>query len=240
MLPASLVQSACEIIEAARPVLVDAILADLYKNTFWHTRYQNTGQEYARSVAHYHLNSLIAAIKTGDPNIFADHWAWDRPVMVMRGACTHHMHEFIDSTARAVAQVLHHDFLLVEPSFAAAHRALDYEQPYCRALSQVRETLIERISQRVCPDAARLDAYRRWSRYHLSYLEDAAAMSKPEVFRNFEEWVRDRMLLRGESPSKLSDGLRVVAEELERALPPEMAAEFGPSLRAAQAAIAAG
>lgn len=226
MLPVSLVDSACDIIETARPMLVDAILTDLYQKTFWQVRYDDYGREYARTITHYHLNNLITALKAGEPAIFADYWAWKRPVMLLQGACTHHLHEFIDSTARPVARVLREGFPLAEPCFAAAHRALEYEQPACQALNAKRKAIIDGAAARLCPTESERASYRSDVCYHLSYLEDAAVMGKPQLFHLHTEWVQHTLKEQGRDVEKLNAALQALKIELEQALEPEVAAVF--------------
>lgn len=233
MLPVSLVDSACNLIEAARPMLVNAILADLYQNSFWQKRFDDYGRDYAHRVTHYHLNYLVTAIKSHEPVIFADYFAWNRPALVVQGACTHHMHEFIDSTARPVALVLRDGFPLAEPCFAAAHRALEYEQPACRALSEQREAILRGSLARLGAPESRPASDERDMRYHLSYLEDAAAMGKPELFRQHVEWERRECMENDCPPAVLATALRALRDELEGALPLEFAAVFTAPLQTA-------
>ncbi len=233
MLPVSLVDSVCNIIEAARSMLVNAILADLYQNPFWQKRFDDYGRDYAHRVTHYHLNYLVTAIKSHEPVIFADYFAWNRPALVVQGACTHHLHEFIDSTARPVALVLRDGFPLAEPCFAAAHRALEYEQPACRALNELREAILQGSLARLGAPENRPVSDERDMRYHLSYLEDTAAMGKPELFRQHVEWERRDCLENDLPPAALAAALGALGDELEQALPSEFSAVFTAPLRAA-------
>lgn len=233
MLPVSLVHSACDILEAARPILVDAFLADLYQNNFWKIRYDDYGRDFHRTDAQYHLNYLITALKLGQTDIYANYWANYRPVMVLRGACTRHVHELIDSTARPVALALQDGFPLVEPCFSAAHKALDYPQPFCQALRERQADIIECVAAQWCPDESRRAPYRRDLQYHLSYLEDTVVAGKPELFRQYLEWVCHFLMESGLPPKQLVHALALLDRALQRYLTPEMAAPFLAVLRGA-------
>lgn len=234
MLPASLVDSACVILEAARPLLVDAILADLYKNPFWKMRFDEYGREHAHLDSQYHLNYLLTALRSDSRRIYPDYWVQYRQVMVQRGACTHHVHEFIDCTARQVGLVLREAFPLAEPHFAASHLALEYELPACLALRAQREVIIERVTRKVSPLEDEPNSTRRDMRYHLSYLEDAAAFGQPELFLQYVQWVRHFLMEFGLRPAGLAGSLQALDEALEQTLSAESAAVFTAVLRAAQ------
>lgn len=231
MLPASLVDPACEILESARPLLTDAILADLYANTFWKNRFDDYGRGFARVDTQYHLNYLITALRSDSRSIYPDYWVRYRLVMVQRGACTHHVHEFIDCTARQVGLVLREAFPLAEPHFAASHLALEYDLPACRALSGQRDAIIERVTQMVSPLDDELKSTRRDMRYHLSYLEDAAALERPELFTQYAQWVRQFLMEFGLRPAGLAGALQALDEALMQMLPAESAAVFTAMLR---------
>ncbi len=231
MLPASLVDSACEILESARPLLADAILADLYTNPFWKNRFDEYGRGYARIDIQYHLNYLITALRSDSRNIYPDYWVKYRLVMVQRGACTHHVQEFIACTARQVGLVLREAFPLAEPYFAAAHRGLEYDLPACRALSAQREAIIERVTQKVSPQDDERILTRRDMRYHLSYLEDATALERPELFTQYVQWVRQFLMEFGLRPAGLTGALQALDEALTQMLPAESASVFTAVLR---------
>lgn len=233
MLPVSLVQSACDIIESASPMLVNAVLVDLYQNSFWNARYEEDGIARARSEAQDHIHNLIAAIQAGEVDVYAGYWANYRLMMVQRGASTHHVHEVIDSTACEVGLTLRDGFPLAEPCFAAAHRALAYDHPACRALSDCCEAILERALARVKVPQGSSRLYRRDLRYCLSYLEDAVALDRPELFRQYLGFARQFLVEYGVRPAELAAGLQVLDEEIERALPPEFSAVFTALLRAA-------
>ena len=226
MLPASLVDSACEILESARPLLTDAILADLYTNPFWKNRFDEYGREYARIDIQSHLNSLITALRSDSRASYPDYWVGYRLVMVQRGACTRHVHECIACTARQVGLVLSEAFPLAEPHFAAAHRGLEYDLPACKALSAQRDAIIERVAGQISPLEDERGSTRRDVRYHLSYLEDAAALDRPELFAQYAQSVRQIPMEFG-----LAGALQALDEAMTQMLSAESAAVFTAVLR---------
>lgn len=233
MLPVSLVQSACDIIKTARPILVNVVLLDLYQNTFWNARYEEDGFACARTEVQQHIQNLIASIQTGKVDAYAAYWAEYRARMVERGACTYHVHEAIACTACEVGLILRDGFPLAEPCFAAAHRALAYDHPACRALSDHCEDILERAMARLSPPEGKFKPYRRDLHYHLSYLEDAAVLDRPDLFRQHLDFVRPFLAEYGVRAADLAGSLQVLGEEIERALPAEFAALFTGLLRAA-------
>jgi hypothetical protein len=226
VLPVSLVQSACDIIETARPMLVDAILADLCQNIIWNARCEESGFAYSHADAHHQLDFLTAAIRSADTERYASYWVDYRLEILQRGACTHHVHRLIDSTACAVALTLRDGFLLAEPCFSAAHRALAYAQPACQALNRNGDAILEGTLARWLPAEGGATPALHDLRYHLSYLEDALALDRPALFRQHLAWLERSPAEYGFHPARLDDNLRVLGEEIRRFLPPEFAAGF--------------
>jgi hypothetical protein len=225
----------CAAIEAVRGPLVDSVVADLYPNPFWDDRYGARGRSLCQDDNHHHLNYLIAAIRTGSPDVIAFYYKWLQTLLVSRGMCTYHIRQNMERMEAHLRARLPEAWPAIEPYHRAGYDGLAYEHPACQALAahaaQIAEATTARMyasnpfwEQQFGPRGRVL--CRDDNLYHLSYLQDAVGADVPAHFGNYLEWLAGFFGRRGFDAEHLRADLRVLMDELARALPPLPAQPF--------------
>jgi hypothetical protein len=228
------VTTLAEQIEARAPALAARALEQMYRNPFWHERFGERGRRFAQQDGEFHLSYLVQALTAGDPRVLTGYARWLQPVLTTRGMCTLH----IDDNFARLACVLGDEIAEAAPAIAmleAARDALRYNAGPARDLQEA--------APRVA-DTAAGELYRRhpdwesrWGdagrdrccedlRYHLSYLADAIALDRGNVFTAYVEWIGGFLERRGVAIEHLRESLQVMRDvvlqqhDLAAAAPP--------------------
>ena len=183
----------------AAPISRRAVDA-MYADPFWDARFGERGRRHADEDGDFHVGYLAEALRLGSTAHFANYARWLRSVLVARGMCTRHLSEQLRCVADAVdalgALPSPEDARVVRAYVDAARDGLRYPEGSLgsrlqdaepRAAAAAEEALAARFygasglppRDRLRADAADL----------LSYLADAAALERPDLFAEHAEWL---------------------------------------------------
>ena len=228
-------------IEAVRRPVVEAALIDQYRNPFWEDRYGERGHVFSNQDNHYHLDFLIAAIKTDNQASFSDTIQWLQILLVHRGMCSRHICQNLDSLKDHLQAALPQHWENIAPYWQAGYRGLEYEHPACRALEAQAESIANAATRRIYGgDSFWMKQYGERGQvlchednlFHLSYLEDAIGASAEHIFGKYLAWLTGFMAKRGIVGSHIQIDLHILAEEIAHVLPAELANPFDAILSA--------
>jgi len=225
------------------PALSRRVIEDMYRNPFWIERFGVRGRGNADQDGGYHVSYLVEAVRSGSPSVMTRYAQWLRSVLVSRGMCTRHLADNFTRLADAIAAEEEPTFTIAVDLLRQSEAALLYEPPAPRTLQLQALTLARATAVRLRGDYP--DWYQEsdtgWRRcqddllYHLSYLADAVAASRTDLFTGYVRFVAGFLQKRGVPTSHLDATLETLATKLQAAGAP--ADEGLPLLRAAQAAL---
>jgi hypothetical protein len=157
-------------IEAAANDLTDRVLAEMYKNPFWHARYGERADKHGRQDGLFHLKYLSEALTSDDANVMEQYARWLQALLTTRGMCTRHIDE---------------NFALLA---AAIREKIPDSEPAGVMLDRARKALLDPASP-----ARTLQDYipRLPAKLHdyASYAADALHLNQPKVFTDYVSFV---------------------------------------------------
>ena len=211
-------------LEARGPQISARIIAEMYQNPFWKERFGDRGRKHADQDGNYHLSYLIQALMARDAAVLTSYARWLQSVLTTRGMCTRHLADNFERLERAIGEEIE-DASLATEYLREARAALRYDNGPGRELQDLAgsivDTVVETLEQRH-PDwlAQRGEAGRRSCRddihYHLSYLSDAVALGRPELFTEHTDWIDDFLRRRNLPAEHLHQTLKIVAEVISQ------------------------
>ena len=228
-------------IEAQAVALTRRVLGEMYANLFWQERFGERGRQRAEEDGRYHLTYLAEALRAESPEILVNYARWLRTVLTTRGMCSRHLAENFARLAAAIR-----DEVVVGGEEAArylewAEAALVYDRGPARAIQLAAPTLADQavaVLYARHPDwrgsggTAGQQRCRDDILYHLSYLADAVALGRADLFADYVRWIAAFLERCGIPREHLQEALAVLDESLA-GLPAR-------DRRAAREALAAG
>ncbi|AKT36907.1 hypothetical protein [Chondromyces crocatus] len=213
-------------IEGRASELAEDALTEMYQDPFWEARYGERGRRFAREDGQFHVRYLVEALRAGSPDTLCNYARWLQPLLTTRGMCTLHLAENFERLAVAIRRVEQD----AEPAVAylgAATSALTYPPGLARELQEHATAIAARV---MAPGASagsaevpHADDRAASAAMLLSYLADALALGKPELFMNHLSWAADFLHERGTPRGRLitrlqgiSEGLRVLSDDSRR------------------------
>lgn len=188
------IESLCSALESIRRPLVQAIFADLYRNPFWEDRYGETGIAFISRDLDQHLDYLLTAVRLRSPEYLTEYFRWVRHIIILRGMCTRHLEQVLDSLTSHLNTLLSAEqFNAVSPFLEAAREAILYTNYACRTLASAVDPIAVKVAAQIYSDdeqLARRELCRRDVLLHLSYLMDAVEKANPEIFYGHVEWLK--------------------------------------------------
>lgn len=196
-------------VESLAATITDRVLEEMYRDPFWDDRFGTRGRVFAEQDGRYHLAYLCTALRSGDSGPLVSYAAWLQSVLTTRGMCTRHL----DENFARIASVLEDMFgVRVEPALsllAKAREALLYPQTAARALQLSSSEWAARALQAMGP-RARPETPANLA-VLLSYMADAVALGRGDVFFDYVRFAEDHLVRRGaprDYPSALLAALR--------------------------------
>jgi hypothetical protein len=193
------------------PHLVAYTIDHACSGTFWEERFGERGRKHIAADTAHHLEYLITALQLGTPSVMEGYARWLQSILTVRGMCTRHIEMSFDALTTAIGRDVPHSDLAVDYMNAAlaalAYRALTPRAIQERSAELVREaTRLARTraasqfrsSRDVDPSRVERDVT-----YLLSYLTDAVALQRPDVFQNHTGWIAGYHVRRGHSEQYL-------------------------------------
>lgn len=213
---------------AAGPRLVDRVLAEMYENPFWVERFGARAHTHGREDGLYHITYACNAIEAGDVGVIENYARWLQQVLTTRGMCSRHLADNFDRLAAAIRDEPWPGKQAAIDVFAAAARALHYEDSIAGGL-QARTMIIARAATLDLhanhPDGPAADQARCIDdlSYHLSYLADAIALSRPQVFGDYIRWLGEFLAKRSVPRTHLAASLDALEAQIAKQFPAAVA-----------------
>lgn len=209
-------------LEDRGPELSARVIAEMYQDPFWSERFGARGRKHANQDGNYHISYLIQALTARDVAVLAAYARWLQSVLTTRGMCTRHLADNFERLERAIADEIEDPQVAVN-YLREARAALRYHDGPARELQDLAESVagaaVDALYQR------HPDWLSRWGEagksvcrddihYHLSYLSDAIALARPELFSAYAAWIRDFQRRRDLPAEHLPQTLEVVSQLL--------------------------
>ena len=189
------------------------VVAKLYENPFWEDRFGARGRRFSEEDGQYHLSYLgqaLAAGDRGDVAILVNYARWLRGVLVSRGMSSRHLAENFTLLAAVLGKEPLPGIDGVEPGvefLERAARSLRYEDGPASVLQAHEEAILASAIATICaqhagwispvPQQTTLrDFLDDELRTYLSYLADAVASGKLEIFTKYINWHSDFLMRR--------------------------------------------
>lgn len=232
-----------EEVQRRGPALSRQVIEQMYRNPFWAERFGPRGRTHADQDGGYHVAYLVEAVRSGSPSVMTRYAQWLRSVLVSRGMCTRHLAENFARLADAFAADGEPALPIAVDLLRQAEAALLYEAPAARALQDGAPGLAHAVAGQLRAAHPEWDggAQDGWARceddllYHLSYLADAVASDRAELFVSYARFMAGFLDKRGVALSHLQAVLVALGERLQADGAP---ANVGlPVLQAALAAL---
>ena len=235
-----------DLLEARAGGLAARAMEAMYADPFWDERFGERGRVRAAEDGRYHVTYLVEALRAASPDILANYARWLRTVLVTRGMCSRHLAENFARLGDAIASERIPGSASALEYLSAAQDALAYRDGPAGALEGATPELVRRTVASLAqehPD--RLDRRgddRRTRRgddllYHLSYLADAVALGRSELFADYARWIAGFLARRGIPAAHLAGTLASLDAALE-SLAPEDRDAVRAALSAGRAALA--
>ena len=165
-------------IEAHAEQVARTVYARVYRDPFWDARFGKRGHYHTERDGNYHLSYLAQAVRARAPKVMAEYALWARGMLVPRGMCSHHLAENFGMIRDALAeQGIAGDAAAI---LDAAALALTYTDGPSGALDRIAEGAVGTLAVQ----GGTSSTARDW-RHHLSYLADAVALGRPELFSDY-------------------------------------------------------
>lgn len=213
-----------ERLEARGPQISARVIAEMYQNPFWSERFGDRGRKHADQDGNYHLSYLLQALVARDVAVLTSYARWLQSVLTTRGMCTRHLADNFERLERAIADEIEDPQIAIN-YLREARAALRYHAGPARELQDLAESVadaaVEALYQR------HPDWLSRWGEagksvcrddihYHLSYLSDAIALGRPELFSAYTAWIGDFLRRRDIPAEHLPQTLEVVSQLLSQ------------------------
>jgi len=183
-------------IESRVDDLASRAFAGMYRDPFWDARFGERGRRHALEDQRHHLRHLILALRLERPEMMEEYARWLQVVLTSRGMCSRHL---ADNFTLLATLVESENPASVDPArhyLEDAIQALIYADGPAGAVHETMEPLIDRTelrlftAERTGPRvSADLRSRSRNDLAHmLSYLADALALGKPDLFVGHVRW----------------------------------------------------
>ena len=221
----ALLERTAATILAQRTVLAEMVVAEMYRNPFWQARYGDRGKIRALEDAGLNLDNLAAVLRLGIVAELGYHYRWLRDVLVVRGMCSRHVQETMGAICLALTAALPADQADTGCAWLrVAEGTLLYDHPFAQALAPREAAVILGALQRLAvpgragsPNSDSREGQDL--RYHLSYLTDALALDRPDLFTSYAAWVAGFLPTVGATVAGLRAGLQALNDALAAELP---------------------
>ena len=180
-----------EILEKLRtegPALSQRVLDDMYADPFWTARFGDKGRRHANEDSDFHLRYLGRAIAAGDPAVMVRYARWLREVLATRGMCTRHLDDNFRRLSELVVQQRWPGGDLAAGFLQAARESLRWEEGPAAALQADAARVEAEIAKGALAEPAR-DL--------VSYLIDALALQRHDLFAAHVRWMQSHLAGRG-------------------------------------------
>ncbi len=155
---------------------------EMYRRPFWSERFGDRGRHHSDEDGNHHVSYLIEALSAREPDVLRRYARWLQPVLTTRGLCTRHLDQNFEHLQAIVKSEVPNSGAAVE-LLQVAREALVYTEGPGRALQLWAAALSRAVRDRL-PDADFEDVDD-----HLSYLADAAALDRTDLFAAYARFM---------------------------------------------------
>ena len=195
-----------DLLEARAGALAGRAMEAMYANPFWDERFGERGRVRAAEDGRYHVTYLAEALRAASPDILTNYARWLRTVLVTRGMCSRHLAENFARLAEAIEADQIPGSASALEYLSAARDALAYRDGPAEALDAVTPKLVRQTAAHLAREHP--DWLDRWGHgvrtrceddllYHLSYLADAVASGRSDLFAEYARWIAGFLARRG-------------------------------------------
>ncbi|MCY1036797.1 hypothetical protein OV207_35500 [Corallococcus sp. BB11-1] len=190
-------------LDARMQAIATASAQPLYADPFWSARYgEQRARRFGDEDAVFHVRYLVQALDAGRPAILEDYARWLRTLLVTRGMCSRHLDQHFQGLLLALqAEGLGPDTL---PGIyvQAARDALRHPTGAAGRLEDAAPAVVEAVAQRLKGEAGPENRTRleEETRLHLSYLSDALALERADLWEAHLQWYEGFWPQRGLAP----------------------------------------
>jgi hypothetical protein len=199
-------------------------MAEMYEDPFWDARFGERGRRFSGEDGRYHVRYLVEALRAGTPETLTQYARWLQSVLTTRGMCSRHLAENFERLARIIRDSVEGAELAVA-YLRAAEEALLYPGGPAREVQDASGAVAALVAQKE-PESSPAREGRPGGagqaddpRTVLSYLADAMALGRPEIFVDHLAWLASFLAQRGAQRDRLTRTLSAMEEALE-VLPP--------------------
>jgi hypothetical protein len=162
---------------------------------FWDERFGERGRRHAANDAGYHVQYLVSALRLRTPSVLTGYARWLQGILTPRGMCTLHIEEHFRALSGAVSEQGIPGADTASAYLEEAIAALRYNAGPSRAVQDAADGLVDEAWRllaerhpgwREAPGESRVRADLR---FLLSYLADAVALNRAEVFGSYIAWI---------------------------------------------------
>jgi hypothetical protein len=228
----------------------------MYQDPFWDERFGERGRRFSQEDNGHHVNYLVQALRADAPDLLTGYARWLQGLLTTRGMCSRHIAENFGRLADAIRAEGIGDAGPAYTLLDAASTALTYDDGPARAVQVAAESIAIRAAEAVVgrhqdrpsllltgagdtdpEDDDGAAVIRDDLLYLLSYLADALANGRPDLFVQHVRWSDDFFTRHGRPAGYLRDLLLVLDGVLAAALGKD-AATVGAVVQAGRAALA--
>ena len=180
-------KSLSEMLLASAEAIGGRAIAEMYRDPFWDERFGPRGRRFSDEDSRHHVSYLAAALDANDPQVLTKYAHWLRGVLVSRGMCSRHLAENYRRLARAIEAEEIPGARDAAALLEQAITALLYPPGPSRRLQDASGEIAARlaaewVAREPAPGAELRDRAEADLAQHLSYLADACACGRPELF----------------------------------------------------------
>ncbi|AFE07759.1 hypothetical protein COCOR_07812 [Corallococcus coralloides DSM 2259] len=193
-------------VEARTAPIASASVQALYEDPFWAARYGiQRARRFGDEDAVFHVRYLVQALDASRPAILEDYARWLRTLLVTRGMCSLHLDQHFDGLARALQAEGFGPGSLPHTYVQSARQALHYQEGPAHAVESDAAAIISAVVRRTegpLPTGSR-PRLEQEVRLQLSYLSDALALERADLWDAHLQWYAGFWPQRGLCPLTL-------------------------------------
>jgi hypothetical protein len=207
------------------PTIAERSVERVHQNPFW---FEKFGEPSARKFGHedalFHVSYLVKALQLNSPTLFPDYARWLQTMLTTRGMATLHLEQTLQGLADSIKGEGLPEVELALAHIRAALTALIYPAGAARPVMLGRTALVNATLERL--DEQKPDWVLGWGdegrtlasrelKVVLTYLADALALRRPELFEANLRWYAGFLKGRGISEETLGAALDGMTDALE-------------------------
>ncbi|RKH51162.1 hypothetical protein [Corallococcus llansteffanensis] len=178
-------------VEARTAALASASVQALYADPFWEARYgAQRARRFGDEDAVFHLRYLVQALDSQRPALLEEYARWLRTLLFTRGMCTLHLDQHFEGLAHALQAEGFGPDTLPHIYVQSAREALRHVGGPAQRLEAATPALVQDVVRRVGGELTPENRLRleQETRLHLSYLADALALDRADLWEAHLHW----------------------------------------------------